>query len=289
MGGAPRTPPQDAPDVPTILSRARGVARRVRDLKPSAERAMLRRLEQEGTNHPRYTHGSIDVGSYHVEYADALTVWPQWDDIFVRKALAFAAATDAPRILDCGANVGLASMYFKREYPNASITAFEADPAIAEICRRNLATLPAPSVDVHAAAVWTSCGTVEFICEGSDSGAIASLEPSVNGRHATVPAIRLADWLTERIDLLKVDIEGAELPVLEDCIDHLHCVQNIALDVHEFDPSCRQTGRLFAVLTKAGFVFDMTNLVPIPRGVHMASPFPAASPTWAAMVHAWRP
>src|SRR5262249_12608433 len=162
-----------------------------------------------------------------------------------------------------------------------SITAFEADPALADICRRNLAALAAPAVDVHAAAVWTSGGSVGFICEGSDSGAIPSLEPAVSGRRVTVPDIRLRDCLTERIDLLKVEIEGADLPVLEDCADRLHHVQNITLDLHEFDPAFRQTGRLFEVLTEAGYVFDMTNLVPVPRGVRMTSPFTAASPTWA--------
>ena len=77
-----------------------------------------------------------------------------------------------PRILDCGANVGLASLYFKKRYPEARVTAFEADPAIADVLRGNLLRNGCPDVEVVEAAVWTEEGTVEFCREGADSGTI---------------------------------------------------------------------------------------------------------------------
>lgn len=250
---------------------------------------MLQHLERDAARAPRYTHGVLAVGPFRIEYADAMSVWPQWDEIFIHDSLAFESDTPEPRILDCGANVGVSSIYFKRQYPQARITAFEADPVLAEMCGRNLAANSAGDVEVRAAAVWTAAGQVEFVCEGSDSGAIASLDPAVAGTRTVVPAVRLRDWLGERVDLLKVDIEGAELPVLQDCRDMLGNVRGMTIDLHEFDPSRRQTGALFALLDDAGFVFDMKHLSSLPwRTPRVVSPFPDPSPVWAATVRAWR-
>ena len=277
--------------MPTVLAHAKRFARGVqREVWPSSpERAMLRQLERLAGRVPRYTAGEVTVGPYHLEYADAMSVWPQWEDLFVRETMAFMARTAAPRILDCGANVGVASMFFKSRYPQASITAFEADPALGDICRRNVARLPGPPVQVETAAIWTHDGEVEFVCEGADSGAIASIDPTLTGRKVVLAARRLRPWLNERIDLLKIDIEGAEVPVLRDCADLLHNVGSLAIDLHEFNPAQRQTGVLFDLLTSAGFVFDMVHLTSLPwRAPELPSPFSNAAPVWAVMVRGWR-
>ena len=104
-----------------------------------------------------------------------------------------------------------------------------------------------------------------------------------------VPAVRLRDWLREPIDLLKLDIEGAELAVLQDCRDRLHQVRNLTVEVHEFEPARRQTGAMFQLLADAGFVFDMKSLVSLTwRTPRLASPFPDPAPVWAVIVRAWR-
>lgn len=268
---------------------ARRVVRGIgRELWPTPERAIVRQLENIFRTAARYTHGHASAGPYRIEFSDAGSVWPQWDDIFVRGTLAFESGTSTPRILDCGANVGVASLYFKRCYPGARITAFEPDPHLAEMCRRNLSANGAADVDVRTAAVWTRNGEIEFTREGSDSGAISSIDPNVPGPRAVVPAVRLRDWLSEPIDLLKLDVEGAELPVLEDCRDLLPNVRGIVLDLHEFDPHHRQTGAIFSVLCAAGFVFDMKHLISVPpRRPASASIFPAPAPAWAVSIRAW--
>ena len=265
---------------------ARGVQH---DLWPTAERAVLQELERRAGSEARRTPGRIAIAPYEFEYADAMTAWPQWDDIFVRSSLAFDAPTPQPRILDCGAHIGLASLYFKRQFPQARITAFEADPSLAAACRRNLSANGVHDVDVHSAAIWTSAGTVEFVCEGADSGAVAALEPPVAGARTQVPAERLYNWLTEPVDLVKLDIEGAEVPVLNDCGHRLRNVHAMTIDLHEFNPTRRQTGDLFELLADAGFTVDMRDVVPLPwRGSRGNAPFSNATPVWVATVRAWR-
>lgn len=241
---------------------------------------------------PRHTPGSIGFGRYQIEYGDLMSVWPQWSDIFLEHSLRFTAPTDEPRVLDCGANVGLASLYVKSLYPRAKVTAFEADPALAAMCGRNLAANGCGDVLVESAAVWTGNGTIEFFIEGGDSGMVAAVGQPGPAPIAVVRSVRLRDYLErEPIDLLKLDIEGAELPVLRDCADRLSRVGLLILDLHEFDPTSRQTASVFALLDAAGFRYTLTHFSPLPwrDRPEEAGPFPGIALRWAVLLHAWRP
>ena len=257
------------------------------------EKAAWRRAWHQAEFTPRFTPGRIRMMDYDVRYSDLLSFCPQWEDIFVKGTLAFASASPAPRILDCGANVGLASLFFHRAYPEARITAFEADPALFAILDANLRANGAGSVEARHAALWTSTGALTFQCEGSDSGMIGTLPGAVDGRATTVPSLRLRDVLDEGpVDLLKLDIEGAEDDVLADCEPVLHRVKALVMDLHEFDPSVRLTPRVLELLTRAGFRYAIDDFVPLtwrePRA-GAATPFPGKAMQWAMTVRAWRP
>ena len=256
------------------------------------EKAAWRRAWHQAEVTPRFTPGNIRMMEYDVRYSDLLTFCPQWEDIFVKRTLAFSSAPPAPRILDCGANVGLASLFFRRLYPEARITAFEADPALFAILNTNLNANGASTVETRHVALWTSTGALTFHCEGSDSGMISSLPGAVNGRATTVPSLRLRDVLDEGpVDLLKLDIEGAEDVVLADCEAVLHRVKALVMDLHEFDPAVRQAPRVLELLTRAGFSYSIDEFVPLTWREPLAgadTPFPGKAMQWAMTVRAWR-
>jgi FkbM family methyltransferase len=262
-------------------------------LFPKPDVAAWRRACRLANDRPRHTPGEIAMNGYRVAYADLLTLCPQWRQLFVAEALRFEADRPDPRILDCGANIGLASLYFKRLYPRARITAFEADPVLAEICKRNMTINGVSDVEVEARAVWSDEGTVRFQREGADSGAIEGTSAGLATAAAVdVPAVRLRTrLLRERIDLLKLDVEGAERFVLPDCADALGNVRMVLLDVHEFDPHHRQTPDVLSLLSRAGFLVSLSEVMPLPwrAAPGVTSPFPGDSPVWAALVRAWRP
>jgi FkbM family methyltransferase len=241
---------------------------------------------------PRFTPGSIRLMDLDVRYGDLLTLCPQWDDIFVKRTLAFSSPSPEPRILDCGANVGLASLFFRRLYPRARITAFEADPALFAILDANLKANGAGDVEARHAAVWTTAGTLTFNCEGGDSGMIGSLPGAVGGTAAVVPSVRLRDILDdEPVDLLKLDIEGAEDLVLADCEPALSRVRALVMDLHEFDPSHRQAPRVLERLSRAGFQYAIDDFVALRAREPRAgddTPFPGKALQWAMTVRAWR-
>jgi FkbM family methyltransferase len=274
------------------LRRARRKAGAIRRrLFEPPESAAWRRAWHLAETTPRFTPGRIRMMRYDLQYSDLLSFCPQWEDIFVKNALAFRAPTDAPRILDCGANIGIATLYFKRAYPGARITAVEADPALFAMLDDNLARNGAADVERIHAALWTSTGTLVFQCEGSDSGMVSTLPGAVRGRSTVVPSRRLRELLdAEPFDLLKLDIEGAEGVVLADCADVLRRARAIVLDLHEFDPDVRQAPRVLDLLTGAGFEYAVDDLVTLPwrRAAAADAPFPNRAPTWAMTVRAWQ-
>lgn len=275
-----------------LARRLRGLASRAyHRLWPTPEMAAWRRLVVEGERRGRYEAGRLRLMDLDLEFPDAASLSPQWHDLFVRETLAFEAGTDAPRVLDCGANVGLASLWVKRRYPRARITAYEADPAIAAICQRNLARNGAADVEVIAAAVWREAGEIAFRQEGSDSGAVELVAVDTPGTLRTVPAVRLRDEVARApVDLLKLDIEGAELAVLEDIEDVLPQVVAIHVEVHDFDARARLLPRCLLLLERAGYTVALHDFAVAGwrPGAARRGPFRHAVPSWIVLVRAWR-
>jgi len=122
---------------------------------------------------------------------------------------------------------------------------------------------------------------------------ISSLPGAVVGRAQTVPSLRLRDVLEEgSVDLLKLDIEGAEDIVLADCEPALQGVKAIVMDLHEFDPRVRQAPRVLELLSRAGFSYAIDEFVALPWREPVTgadSPFPGRAMQWAMTVRAWRP
>ena len=277
----------------SALRNARRLAGAVRRrMFPTPELAAWYHATNLAQTTPRFTPGRIRMMNYDLQYPDLRSFCPQWHDIFVLGALEFQPSSQAPRILDCGANVGLASLFFKQRFPRARVTAYEADPALVELLRANVAGNGADDVETIHAALWTSTGEIAFRCEGSDSGMIESLPGAVPGTSCSVPSLRLRDVLgSEPIDLLKLDIEGAEDAVLADCESVLDRVRAIVMDLHEFDPADRQVPRVLERLTRLGLTYSVDELVAQPWRPPVAgpgSPFPGKALVWSMTVRAWR-
>ncbi len=123
----------------------------------------------------------------------------------------------APRILDVGANVGAYSAYARGRWPDASIVAIEADPDNVAALERFAALDGSGRVEVVAAAATTADGPVRFMT-GLGAGSMLAAEvddgTSVDAG-AEVDGVDLLAML-EEADLVKLDIERGEWPILAD-------------------------------------------------------------------------
>jgi FkbM family methyltransferase len=120
-------------------------------------------------------------------------------------------------ILDLGANIGASVLWFHRRFPDAEIHAVEPDRRSLEKLRRNAGGLPGVTVHHAAVAGEDSERTFYEAQRGWESSFVASAARS--GQAATVTALSLPALMREyvgreRVDLLKLDVEGAEWEIL---------------------------------------------------------------------------
>ena len=179
-------------------------------------------------------------------------------EIFEREIFRFDATSSSPRILDCGAHVGLASIYLGQRHPQARITAFEADPAIAALARENLDGFGLQQVEVVAAAVSDHDGMVMFSATGDLAGRIGPTHGLQSPNRHEVPAVRLGQYLDEPIEFLKMDIEGAEGAVLASVADRLHNVRRLFVEYHGFAHESQRLPEFLTLLSDVGFRYYIT-------------------------------
>jgi FkbM family methyltransferase len=125
-------------------------------------------------------------------------------------------------VIDAGANVGEISLIVSRLIGESGrVYSFEVSPKTLPRLRRNIALNRAQNIEVVEAAVCGSDGPLTFyLGQGADSGSSSLSQPhDYTGDHLTVPGMRLDTFVRSRsisqIDLIKLDIEGAELDALQ--------------------------------------------------------------------------
>lgn len=270
------------------VRRAFWYARHLVEAPPAGSDEACARLSWLAEGAPRHRPGEFRFPFGTVAYVDALTLHAQYVEIFVQLGYDFRCPSESPLILDCGCNIGLATIWFKQRYPRSRVVAFEADPTVAEVLRSNVARLNLTDVEVVAAAVWDRDGTAPFASEGADCGRIDGAGA------ARVPAVRLADRITGPVDLLKLDVEGAEYDVIRDLcrtgkvryIDRLIC--ELHVDRQQWD----QVAAALTALAEGGLRLTVggafsTSQMP---GEDQPSPFLAAPDGKCVLqLYAWRP
>lgn len=200
---------------------------------------------------------STRVAGFTIDVHDAASLLDQYEAIFRNRCYDFNVAHKDPTIICCGANIGLEILFFKKKYPDALIIAFEADAKIAELLHKNVSQNALSNVLVHHAAVWTSDGEITFTPDGQQGGRI--------GEGSTlVKTMRLADELKRErpIDLLIMDIEGAEYEVLSNCRHVLHRVERLFVEWHSPVTRMQQLDELLVLLQLSGFRYRLQNNLP---------------------------
>lgn len=127
------------------------------------------------------------------------------------------------RVLDVGAHRGLYTLLASRRVGSGGeVVAFEPSPRELRWLRRHAALNRCENVIIEPAAVSDREGEAELhVCRGRDTGCNSLRRPAVPGAATTVrvPLTTLDGYLersgTRRVDVVKLDVEGAELGVLQ--------------------------------------------------------------------------
>ena len=174
---------------------------------------------------------------------------PTYRQVFIDGEYAFHAQKTPEVIVDAGANIGLASVYFANKYPDAKIIAIEPEQSNFDLLKEN--TSPYPNIIPIQAALWNKNGEINLVDPGLGKWGFMTGEKTSSGEsrdnvcHAvkaiTVDRI-IADYGLERVNILKVDIEGAEKEVFSDTSAWIDSVDSIIVELHErMKPGCNRS------------------------------------------------
>lgn len=178
-------------------------------------------------------------------FRDKLEFEAVYNEIFQDKSYQITIDNNNPVIIDAGAHIGLATIFFHIQYPKAKFICVEPDPLNVEVLKKNLQVHDITNVQIVEAGLSGKTGEVDFWRDESWS-VFSSIKPGGwlgerNGKSIRISTITLAEVVKERIDLLKMDVEGAELEVLEAGEQKLAMVDNLLLEYHHTDEKQRQT------------------------------------------------
>lgn len=144
-------------------------------------------------------------------------------------------------IVDAGANIGLASIHFAQRFPDAQVVAIEPDEANFKLLCANVAAWP--QVIPVRAAIAADSGTVALIDPGVGPWGYRTIEgiATPSDRNPTiidqVEALTVTDimgrWGFDHVDILKLDIEGAEAPLMAASDPWIDRVDVICAELHD--------------------------------------------------------
>lgn len=181
-----------------------------------------------------------------------------FDQVFLRDQYNIHFPFELKNIIDAGANIGLASVYFSHKYPQSNIVAIEPSKENFEILSQNIA--PYLNVKAFCKGLWNKDVHLAITNTDGVKNAFMVAETTA-GDPNSIPAICIPTIMREqawdKIDLLKIDIEGSEKEVFETNYETwLPKTRAVVIELH--DNMKRGTSKsVFKAISQYNFSFDM--------------------------------
>lgn len=229
--------------------------------------------------------GAVNVVDYsrpaqHVMRADGLPFWfPELAESMETTELyldrAHVAAGDT--VLDLGAYAGGATYHFARAVgAEGRVFAFEPDPRNFECLVKNIELHRLANVEVDRRGVWSHSGRVMFQSEGSMGSAVVDAADRSSDTKQPIDVVSLSDFCGEkqldRVDFVKMDIEGSEAPVLAAAGDFIERFRpSMIIEVHRVH-GVRSDAEVTSILERHDYVVDVVEQAGLPLPLLFASP-----------------
>ncbi|MGN6533254.1 MAG: FkbM family methyltransferase [Ginsengibacter sp.] len=160
-----------------------------------------------------------------------------FQQIFLREELNVDFTSIPSVIIDGGANIGMATSYLKMKYPDAELFAIEPDNSNFQILEKNAKNFS--SVKCYRNALWYKPALVEIINKDGGNESFIVKEVRKNSGTDLLQGITLREIIDEnnleKIDLLKLDIEGSETELFTwNYESWLSIVKNLLVETHNW-------------------------------------------------------
>lgn len=204
----------------------------------------------------------IRIAGYKVSYLRREPLEYLYREVFVDTCYNFRCSTPEPVILDCGSNIGMAMLFFKKIHPKAQITCFEPDPRTFAVLSKNVSQNRLSGIDLHCCALTGVDGETSFYHSDEEVGSLLMSTHSerLSGTQIQVPSRALSSFIKTDVDLLKLDIEGAEYPVLLEVAEagKLRQIRHMHIEYHHHIGSDGDTlSATLSLLEREGFGYQI--------------------------------
>jgi len=173
-----------------------------------------------------FSSSNVKVSEHFLNYKfwgfDYWIITYLFKEIFITNDYYFKSDKNDPIIIDCGANIGMSVLYFKRLFPNSRIIAFEPNPNAFNLLEENIKENQLENVQLHNLALFDKETEISFFIDDSDATLKGSVQKGRGGsRELKVKAQKLSLFLKDidSVDLIKMDVEGAEVNIISDLVD----------------------------------------------------------------------
>jgi FkbM family methyltransferase len=165
--------------------------------------------------------------------------WPHllnlFEEIFAFQIYKFSHHNSSPLIIDCGSNVGVSILYFKKLFPQGKIIGFEPDHESFKLLEKNVNENNLQNVTLYNIAVHSTGGEMSlYRAAGNRMPNMSLISTADKPFGQTVAVNRLSGFISQPVDLLKIDVEGSEISIIDDLImqSKMHLVQNMIIEYH---------------------------------------------------------
>jgi len=187
-----------------------------------------------------------------------------FEDEFINDEYCFRTNNQFPLIIDGGTHIGLEILFFKKIYPHCKIIAFEPDRKTFSLLKKTIAINRFDNITLVNKALSDKNGSARLYSDFADPGStVMSLEKNRLYKNSTiVKTVRLSDYINKPVDFLKLDIEGAEIKVINDLtvkrkLAQIH--QGIIEYHHHIKRNDDRLSDLLSSLEKYGFGYQISN------------------------------
>lgn len=208
------------------------------------------------------TRNLANISGYRLNYLSYRSYKLLFHEIFLNQEYRFTSSRKRPLIIDCGSNIGMSILYFKMLYPDSRIIGFEPDDNAFSCLEKNIKDNNLQSVEVYMKAVSGSEGVMDFYYDPDNLGALSMsiFEERKPKQRKSVDTVVLSKYIVEDVDFLKIDIEGAEINVIQELSNSgkLYRIKQMVIEYHHHIVSDQDVLSTFLnILESAGFGYQI--------------------------------
>lgn len=205
---------------------------------------------------------STKLGKYEVYYENSDEFYELKKEIFSENCYYIELEKEDPLIVDLGSHIGMTVLYFKMLFPKSRVIAFEPVPYNFEILKKNVEENQLENVELVQAVIAPKSGILriqEPIGEGAWRSGAGIIPKGWKGiqtnQEIKVEAVGIQELLNEKIDILKMDIEGMEYEVIRNMGPNIRNVKNMLIEVHPRKD--HRIEEIQKILTQNGFKLEI--------------------------------